>query len=399
MRLVHLTSSTFFGGPERQMLGLAQALPTDVRTTFASFSEGGRCSAFLDEIARHGFPTVPLKSDFPHARATVREVAALLRETHCDALICHGYKAHILGRAAARRVGVPAVAVSRGWTGETRKVKLYEWLDRRHLRFMDHVVCVSDGQAAKVRRWCRVPASRMSVIRNSARLAAFESQDPAARQRLLGFLPSDSGVSQVVLAAGRFSPEKGFGVLVEAAATICRENPAAGVVLFGEGVLRPDLEARVRELGLANRFVMPGFRTDLDSLIGAADVVVLPSYTEGLPNVALEASAAGVPVVATAVGGTPEAIADNETGFLVPPGQPERIAAKVGELLRDADLRARFGAAGKTRMHAQFTFAAQAAAYLKLLQSLTSPNREAAKDRGPHPSARPAPRRGVAIGG
>ncbi|WP_439620437.1 glycosyltransferase [Gemmata sp.] len=399
MRLVHLTSSTFFGGPERQMLGLAQALPADVRTTFASFSEGGRSAGFLDEIRRNGFPTVPLAADFPHALAAVRETTALLRDTQCDALICHGYKAHILGRAAARRAGIPAVAVSRGWTGETRKVKVYEWLDRRHLRFMDHVVCVSDGQAAKVRRWCRVPAARMSVIRNSARLAAFESQDPAARQRLLGFLPSDSGVSQVVLAAGRLSPEKGFGVLVEAAATVCRENPAAGVVLFGEGVLRPELEARVRDHGLANRFVIPGFRTDLDSLIGAADVVVLPSFTEGLPNVALEASAAGVPVVATAVGGTPEAIADGETGFLVPPGQPARIAAKVGELLRDPELRARFGAAGKHRMRTTFTFAAQAAAYLKLLQQLTSPTRGAAMDRGPHSATAPAPRRGYAVGG
>jgi len=106
--------------------------------------------------------------------AAVRELAALLRDKACDILLCHGYKAHVLGRVAARRAGIPAVAVSRGWTGETRRVRLYEWLDRRHLRFMDHVVCVSDGQAEKVRRWCRVPASRVTVIRNSARLAAFE---------------------------------------------------------------------------------------------------------------------------------------------------------------------------------------------------------------------------------
>jgi glycosyltransferase involved in cell wall biosynthesis len=352
------------------MLGLAQAMPSHVQTTFASFSEGGRCSAFLNEIEHHGFPTVALTADFPHVLAAVRELTSLLQATNCDTLICHGYKAHILGRIAARRAGIPAIAVSRGWTGETRKVKLYEWLDRRHLRFMDHVVCVSDGQAAKVRKWCGVPSSRLTVIRNSARLSAFERHDPTARDRLLSFLPSDSGVSQVVLAAGRLSPEKGFGVLVEAAATICRENPTAGVVLFGEGMLRGELEANVRELGLTNRFVLPGFRTDLDSLIGAADVVVLPSFTEGLPNVALEASAAGVPVVATAVGGTPEAVSDTESGFLVPPGQPAKIAERVGELLRNPSLRSCFGAAGKERMRSQFTFKSQATAYLKLLQKL-----------------------------
>jgi glycosyltransferase involved in cell wall biosynthesis len=370
VRLVHLTSSTFFGGPERQMLGLAGVMPDHVCTTFASFPEGGRCAAFLDEVRAQGFRALGLANDFPRVRAALRGLTALLRDTSCDVLLCHGYKAHVLGRLAARRVGIPAVAVSRGWTGETRKVKLYEWLDRRHLRFMDHVVCVSDGQAEKVRKWCRVPASRVTVIRNSARLAAFETRDPSARDRLLALFPSGGGVSRVVLAAGRLSPEKGFGVLVEAAATICRDNPGAGVVLFGEGALRGDLERRVAELGLAGRFVLPGFRTDLDSLIGAADVVALPSFTEGLPNIALEASAAGVSVVATAVGGTPEAVADGVSGFLVPPGRPERIAPKVGELLRDAGLRERFGAAGRERMRTLFTFDAQAAAYLKLLSSL-----------------------------
>ncbi len=372
MNLVHLTASTFFGGPERQMLGLACAMPDGVRTTFATFPEGGRGGAFLGEVRKHGFQTVALKADFPKAFAAVREVAELVRATACDVLICHGYKAHILGRLAARRAGVPAVAVSRGWTGETRKVKLYEWLDRRHLRFMDHVVCVSDGQAAKVRNWCRVPARRLSVIRNSARLGAFENADPKARERLLGFFAGDSAVSQVVLGAGRFSPEKGFGVLVEAAAAVCRDNPRAGVVLFGEGPLRGELEAQVAKLGLTGRVVLPGFRTDLDALIGGADVVVLPSYTEGLPNVALEASAAGVPVVATAVGGTPEAVADGTSGFLVPPGEPARIAAKVTELLRDPDLCARFGAAGRARMREQFTFDAQAKAYLQLIDTLRS---------------------------
>jgi glycosyltransferase involved in cell wall biosynthesis len=163
-------------------------------------------------------------------------------------------------------------------------------------------------------------------------------------------------------------------VLVEASATICKEDPTAGVVLFGEGVLRPDLERRVAELGLAGRVVLPGFRTDLDTLIGAADVVVLPSYTEGLPNVALEASAAGVPVVATAVGGTPEAVIDGESGHLVRPGDPSAIAAKVGELLRDPAARQKFGAAGREWMKSAFTFDSQAAAYLRLIDTLLRPS-------------------------
>lgn len=372
VRLVHLTSSTFFGGPERQMLGLAEAMPDHVETTFVSFPEDNRCSAFLDEVRSRGFPAIALASDFPQVRSTIRELTATIRAIDCNVLLCHGYKANMLGRIAARRAGMPAIAVSRGWTGETSRVKLYDWLDRRHLRLMDQVVCVSEGQAAKVRGSCRVPESRLSVIHNSARLAAFETPDPAARARLLSYFRRESGVSQIVLAAGRLSPEKGFGVLVEAAATICRDHPAAGVVVFGEGALRSDLERRIAELGLTSRVVFPGFRTDLDSLLSAADVVVLPSFTEGLPNVALEASAAGVPVVATAVGGTPEVVADRETGFLVSPGSPIAIAEGVSTLLRDPSLANRMGSAGRERMRTRFTFDAQAALYLKLLHSLCS---------------------------
>ena len=146
MRLVHLTASTFFGGPERQMLGLAKAMPGDVHTTFASFPEGGRAAAFLDEVRAAGFPALSLSRDFPRLLATLRELTTILRDTDCDVVFCHGYKADVLGRLAARRAGIPAVAVSRGWTGESRKVKLYEWLDRRNLGFMDHVVVCRRGR-------------------------------------------------------------------------------------------------------------------------------------------------------------------------------------------------------------------------------------------------------------
>ncbi len=369
MTVVHLTSSTFFGGPERQMLGLADALPASVRTAFVSFPEGGRCSAFLDVVRDRGFEAVALRTDFPRLRAVTRELTEVVRGLDCETLLCHGYKANLLGRIAARRLGVPAVAVSRGWTWEDRRVRLYEWLDRRHLRFMDHVVAVSEGQAERVRRWCGVPTARVTVIRNSARLGAFAATEPA-RDRLLAFFPGDSRVSRVVVAAGRLSPEKGFGVLIDAAAAVLAADPAAGLVIFGEGVLRAELEQQVRVRGLTGRVVLPGFHNDLDALLAAADVVTLPSFTEGLPNVALEASAAGVPVVATAVGGTPEVVADGDTGFLVPAGESDPLAARITQLLRDAGLRAALGAAGRKRMQDSFTFDAQAAAYLDLFARL-----------------------------
>jgi glycosyltransferase involved in cell wall biosynthesis len=347
------------------MLGLAETLPTDCRTSFVSFREDGRCDEFLRVVAERGFDGVRLRHDTPRLRGAVSELTQLLAERSADVLLCHGYKANLVGRIAARRVGVPAVAVSRGWTWQSLKVRAYESLDRWHLRFMDHVICVSEGQAAKVRR-AGVSEHKVSVIRNSARLAAFNGADPAYRARLRSLFPGDNAVSRVIVAAGRFSPEKGFGVLVEAAARV----PSAGVVLFGDGPERARLESRVRELGLANRFVMPGFTRELDSFLPWADVLVLPSFTEGLPNVVLEAAAAGVPAVATAVGGTPEAITDGETGYLVAPGDPAALADRLARLLADEALRRRMGQAARARMHAEFSFDAQAEAYLRLFESL-----------------------------
>jgi glycosyltransferase involved in cell wall biosynthesis len=369
MHVVHLTASTMFGGPERQMLGLAEALPADARTTFLSFAEHGRCAAFLDAVRARGFDGHALASDFPRVRATIRELTERLVSLSVDVLLSHGYKANILGRIAARRAGIPIVGVSRGWTAENWKVRQYERLDRFHLRFLDHVVAVSDAQLAKVLS-AGVPRIRTQVIRNSARLAAFESNTATDAEGLRSIFPIPP--KRIVLSAGRLSPEKGFGLLVDAADRVLRTHPDAGFVHFGDGIERPAIEAAIQTRNLTGRFVLAGFTDRLDALMPAADLVVLPSYTEGMPNVLLEAAAAGVASVATRVGGSPEVIADGETGLLVPPGDSAAIAQAIEELLTDDPRRAALGRAARDRMQAQYSFAAQAAAYASLFASLVT---------------------------
>jgi glycosyltransferase involved in cell wall biosynthesis len=367
MNIVHLTASTLFGGPERQMLGLAGALAGECRSVFLSFAEGGRCRAFLDEARAEGFEAAALEHDTPHLRAATSELAGRLRHIGADLLLCNGYKAGLLGRIAARREGVPVVAVSRGWTAESWKVRLYEALDRINLRWMDRVVCVSEGQAAKVRR-AGVPDERVVVIRNAIRADRFEAPDPAYRDRLLALFPDPP--RHVIGAAGRLSPEKGFAVLAEAARRVLREDPGAGIVLFGDGPLHEALARQVEAAGLAGRFVLAGFRADLDRYIPWLDVMVLPSYTEGLPNVVLEACAAGVPVVATAVGGTPEVIEDGENGYLAPPGDARTLAGCILAVLDSDDLGRGMGESGRRRVLEEFTFEAQARQYRQLFADL-----------------------------
>ncbi len=285
-----------------------------------------------------------------------------------DLLCCHGYKADLVGLLAARQRGLPVIAVARGWTAASWRVRFYEWLDRLSLRRMDAVVCVSDGQARKVRE-AGVPAERLHVIRNAIRTERFGTTVAPSRSFLQSFFPLPRTL--LIGAAGRLSPEKGFDLFVEAAGIVVRSRPGAGFVLFGDGPLRDRLAAQIARRKLQRHVVLAGFCSDLDRWLPGFDATVLPSYTEGLPNVVLESFAARVPVVATAVGGTPEVVEDGVNGYLVPPGQPAALAGRLLELLGSETLRDHMGQQGYRRVREQFTFAAQARRYAALFEALT----------------------------
>jgi glycosyltransferase involved in cell wall biosynthesis len=365
---MHLTASTFYGGPERQMCGLGHSLPPEYRTIFSSFSEKGRSRAFMDEVRRQGFEAAPLRHDTPFLRAAARELEGHIRRSGVDFLCCHTYKADLVGRVAARRCGIPVVAVSRGWTSATLKLRLYEALDRLALRWMDRVICVSEGQAVQVRRAGVVP-ERIMVIRNAIFRERFERPDPGFGQRLRAFFPRPPG--RIVGAAGRLSPEKGFHLLIRAARHVLRDDPSLGFILFGDGPLRAKLARKIDRAGLAGKFVLGGFRSDLDFFLPFFDLLVLPSYNEGLPNVVLEAFAAGVPVVATAVGGTPEILEDGLSGYLVPPGDAEVLRRRIADVLRSEATRRAMGARGRDRVRREFSFEAQSSRYQELFHELT----------------------------
>jgi glycosyltransferase involved in cell wall biosynthesis len=366
MNIIHLTASARYGGPERQMLGLARGLGPAARTAVVSFAEGGRCRAFLEAARRQGVEAVALDNDTPRLRAATRELTRLLAQLRADVVLCHGYKANLLGRSAARRLHIPAVAVARGWTGESLRVRLYEALDRWHLRWMDRVVCVSQAQASRVLR-AGVHPERVRVIHNAVDPERFSAPDPRHRDELCGRFKRRP--ARLVGAAGRLSPEKGFEVFVAAAGQVSRTHPEVGFVLFGDGPRRERILRQVQAAGLSDRFALAGFRDDLDCYVPHLDLFVLPSYTEGLPNVVLEACAASVPVVATAVGGTPEILRDG-AGLLVAPGDATALADTIAAALgRGAALRA-LGEAGHSRVRERFTFAAQARRYQELLYEL-----------------------------
>jgi glycosyltransferase involved in cell wall biosynthesis len=367
MLVAHLTASTFFGGPERQILGLSRQLLPSVGSVILSFAEGGRCQAFLDQVGKTGFLGHALTHDTPWLRAATRELTHALERLGVGVLCCHGYKADLLGRIAARRRGIPVVAVSRGWTAESLKVRVYESLDRFNLRWMDRVVCVSEGQASKVRR-AGVDPAHVTVIHNAIDASRFSDPD----LRYLRWLHEwfEKPRRMIVGSAGRLSPEKGFEVLVEAAARVQARDDSIGFIHFGDGPGREGMRQAIDSAGLNDDFILAGMRNDLDRFYPFFDLLALPSYTEGLPNVVLEAFAARVPVVATSVGGTPEVIEDGVSGHLVPPGDPAMLAECILDVLADDQRRLAMGQRGYKRVCQAFTFDAQARAYTRLFASL-----------------------------
>jgi glycosyltransferase involved in cell wall biosynthesis len=260
------------------------------------------------------------------------------------------------------------VAISHGWTAATAKVRLNETLDRLSLRWMDRVVCVSEGQAVKVRQ-ARVPADRVAVIRNAIDCPECPTSDPAYGRQLQALFPRP--MQRVVGAVGRLSPEKGFSVLVEAARRMAGVDPDVGFVLFGDGPLVPQLRVQVDALGLRERFVLAGFRADATCFLPHLDLVVLPSFTEGLPVVLLEALVAAVPVVATAVGGTPEVVEDGVSGYLVPARDPAALADRIAAILASPDRARAMGRRGRERVKAEFSLARQGLEYQRLFERLT----------------------------
>ncbi len=297
------------------------ALGSDYDITIGSFTEGGQAPQFLKVIAEDKIETCLFRVKNAYDPKAVVAVRNFLKKNDTGVLCTHDYRTHLIGWLATRQMKTKWMAFSRGWTRENVKVRLYHTIDKVILRLADHIVAVSEAQKRRLTRLL-IPGGKVSVVHNAIEPQQFESIRKVDLHLKFGFAPD----TLVYVSAGRFSREKGQIYLVKAAVAAIMQNPLLRFVLFGDG---PDLE-KVRHMvtafGYEDRIRCPGFEKNMLGCIKAADAVVNPSLSEGLPNVMLEAMALGVPVVATDVGGVPEIIIDKETGYLVPPEDPRTLA-------------------------------------------------------------------------
>jgi glycosyltransferase involved in cell wall biosynthesis len=253
----------------------------------------------------------------------------------------------------AEAAGVPHVVITEHITGQSHSGP-QRALKRRELSRADAVTAVCGAVADSLVRDYGVARERVRVVPNGADLPDAEAERPAARKLrdALGAGP----FKPLWLSAARLETQKGHAVMIEALARVRAKGIEFVAVLAGEGSLREPLERQVRDAGLADRVHFAGQVDPLGPLLAAADACLLPSLWEGLPLTLLEAMARGRPVVASRVGGIPEAVEDGVTGRLVPPGDPAALAAVLEDFHRRADAAARLGYAGAERVREAFTW-------------------------------------------
>jgi glycosyltransferase involved in cell wall biosynthesis len=350
-RVLHYVDSDIFGGCEEAALHLMASLDRVRWEPVLLHHPGPGVAQLVDGAARLGIRTqaVPRVNQGRPLAGLVRLWRAIRAERPA---ILHAHLSWPLackyGVLAAWLARVPAIVAT---------AQLYVKLrgTRRPptaLRPLRRIIAVSDEVKTRYLRELRIPARKLVVVRNGILVSpSIRPRSPALRAELVRGRPD-----YVILTPARLHPQKGHAYLLAAAA----EVPDATFVLAGDGPLRAELEERARELGVAERCVFLGHRSDVPDLLAASDLLVLPSLFEGLPISVLEAMAAQRPVVATAIGGTDEAVTHELTGVLVPPADPAALAAAIRRLRTDPGLGHRLAVAGRERVEREFSSVATA---------------------------------------
>jgi glycosyltransferase involved in cell wall biosynthesis len=263
-------------------------------------------------------------------------LARLIRGLGPDLVHTHLSYANILGVLAARLAGRPAVASIRNvTTDQTRFDRSKRIIQSVILRLLaDRVIVVARTAVAETQRNFRLPQDRLTVLPNAIdqnRLHLPADFDRTTKRRELAISVDEA----VICTVARLDPGKGHRFLLRAAATLRQRYPAARYLVVGTGRDDDALRAQAAALGVADIVKFLGLRRDVPEILAASDLFVLPSLNEGLSRAMLEAMAVGTPVVATDVGGAADVLISNQTGWLVPPGDPAALAGAIGEALRD----------------------------------------------------------------
>jgi len=377
---MHLITRLDLGGAQQNTLYCTEHHD---RTHFEVALLAGRGGLLDHQAERIDDAEIELVPWLPHAIRPLTDALAVLRlrrelrERRIDLLHTHSSKAGMLGRLAARLAGVPVVVHTvHGWSfNDTQPAwlrGLYVVLERAAAALTDRLVVVAEGNRDEGLARGIGRARQYAVIRSGIDASLYRRPGRAreAVRRDLGYTDEHVVVGSVAC----LKPQKAPLDFVRAAARAIERDPSLRFFIAGDGELRDAVLEEIARSGLEGRVQLLGWRDDVADLLHAMDVFLLTSRFEGLPRAVLQAMAAGTPVVATAVDGTPEVVEDGVTGRLVPPGDPERTAAAVVELAADPTGAAMLARRAAERLDDAFDIGRMVRDLDSLYLALLSPN-------------------------
>jgi glycosyltransferase involved in cell wall biosynthesis len=351
------------GGAERALVRLVTGLDRSrwEPRVFCLSGEG----VLAEELSRADVLVTCLEAKSSRSLSVVFRLAWALRDFHPTLLQTYLYHANITGRIAGRLARVPVIVSGIRVAEQRSRFRL--WLDRVTQGMVDHHVCVSEAVATFSRQHSRLPEQNITVIPNGVDAELFANAEPSDLS-VFGIPPD----AQTMLFVGRLDPQKDPCLLLQAMELLMSSYPQLHLLFVGDGPLKEELKSQVVNSELKERVHCAGRRDDVANLMKACDVFVLPSRWEGMPNVVLEAMAAGLPIVATEVEGTAELLAENQTGLLVPPHSPTALAEAVETLLRDSKQAQSMKQSAQQLVSKRFTWNRVIERYEELYRSLTT---------------------------
>ena len=337
IKVVQLAEDLKVGGLERTLAYIVNNLdPSIFSVEVWCIARGG---AIADELQKNGHLLRILNLNNYFNPWNVIQLAGLLRREKVSILHSHGYFANTMGRMAAILARVPvrfAHIQSSHWSSDERSSRNY-LVDRLLSHFTSRVIACSDSAARFQLEALKINPRKVITIYNCTDVERYAKQGATGTQRReLGIGEDDLVIGSV----GRLEKLKGHRLLLEVTRDLIESFPTLKLVIIGDGEEREVLEKKRSDLGLVNHVILTGIRNDVEKLLPVLDVYVQPTIgREGLPLTVVEAMAAKLPVVASDIGGTREAVLHKQTGILVAPGDKDGLARALSQILRDREMR------------------------------------------------------------
>jgi glycosyltransferase involved in cell wall biosynthesis len=366
--VLHVVDCLNVGGTERQLFELLRRLDRSrFRPLVACFKDGGELYPSLTDIGLP--PTVfPLRGSLVQANTAyqIARMALLCKRENIRVIHAHDFYSNIIAVAAAGMAGARCIVSRRDlahWLGATQRRAL-----RLACHMADAVIANAGAVAEQTARDFGVDERKLHVIPNGIDVCHFDAQAFRTPDPLLPLASVER--MRIAMVGSMHLPDKGHGDLLEAAAMLKQRGLRPQWILVSDGVLRAQLEAQARALGVADDIVFLGRRDDVPSVLVRCDLVVHPSWAEGFPNAVLEAMCAARPVVATRVGGIPEVMRDGVHGLLISPHKPSELAAAVEKLAANPLTAHVMGLRGRIHVESEYSLDRMCATVARLYQSL-----------------------------